>query len=79
MDAIYARNLPNVGCVFTIDLPRLPVSAIASAESRFAPFSVRWTSSERRPRLSIGGVISIFPARLQFLFSATPIITIEPV
>lgn len=28
---IYARNLPDVGCVFTIDLPRLPVSAFAIA------------------------------------------------
>jgi signal transduction histidine kinase len=28
---IYARNLPDVGCVFTIDLPRLPVSALAIA------------------------------------------------
>lgn len=28
---IYARNLPGVGCVFTIDLPRLPVSALAIA------------------------------------------------
>jgi signal transduction histidine kinase len=26
---IYARNLPDVGCVFTIDLPRLPVPAFA--------------------------------------------------
>ncbi len=28
---IYARNLPDVGCVFTIDLPRIPVSALAIA------------------------------------------------
>ena len=28
---IYARNRPDVGCVFTIDLPRLPVSAFAIA------------------------------------------------
>lgn len=28
---IYARNLPGVGCVFTIDLQRLPVSALAIA------------------------------------------------
>jgi signal transduction histidine kinase len=28
---IYARNLPDVGCVFTIDLPRLPASALAIA------------------------------------------------
>jgi signal transduction histidine kinase len=28
---IYAGNLPDVGCVFTIDLPRLPVSALAIA------------------------------------------------
>ena len=26
---IYARNLPNVGCVFTVDLPRVPVAALA--------------------------------------------------
>jgi signal transduction histidine kinase len=26
---IYARNLPNMGCVFTLDLPRLPVPAVA--------------------------------------------------
>jgi signal transduction histidine kinase len=26
---IYARNLPDCGCVFTIDLPRLPVPAVA--------------------------------------------------
>jgi signal transduction histidine kinase len=26
---IYARNLPDRGCVFTVDLPRLPVPAIA--------------------------------------------------
>ena len=26
---IYARNLPNRGCVFTLDLPRLPVPAVA--------------------------------------------------
>jgi signal transduction histidine kinase len=25
---IYARNLPGVGCVFTVDLPRLPVPAV---------------------------------------------------
>ena len=26
---IYARNLPDTGCVFTLDLPRLPVPAVA--------------------------------------------------
>ena len=26
---IYARNLPDTGCVFTIDLPRLAVPAVA--------------------------------------------------
>ena len=26
---IYARNLPDTGCVFTLDLPRLPVNAVA--------------------------------------------------
>jgi signal transduction histidine kinase len=26
---IYARNLPDKGCVFTVDLPRLPVPAVA--------------------------------------------------
>ena len=26
---IYARNLPNRGCVFTLDLPRVPVPAVA--------------------------------------------------
>jgi signal transduction histidine kinase len=26
---IYARNLPDVGCVFTVDLPRLSVPALA--------------------------------------------------
>jgi signal transduction histidine kinase len=25
---LYARNLPEVGCVFTVDLPRLPVPAV---------------------------------------------------
>jgi signal transduction histidine kinase len=30
---IYARNLPDQGCIFTIDLPRLPVRAIAIVES----------------------------------------------
>jgi signal transduction histidine kinase len=28
---IYARNLPGVGCVFTVDLPRYPVPALAIA------------------------------------------------
>ena len=28
---IYARSLPGRGCVFTIDLPRLPVAAVAVA------------------------------------------------
>ena len=28
---IYARSLPGVGCVFTVDLPRVPVSALAIA------------------------------------------------
>ena len=28
---IYARNLPDRGCVFTLDLPRLPVSVVAIA------------------------------------------------
>lgn len=28
---IYARNLPNQGCVFIVDLPRVPVTAVASA------------------------------------------------
>lgn len=27
---IYARSLPGVGCVFTIDLPRVPASALAA-------------------------------------------------
>jgi len=26
---IYARNLPDKGCIFTLDLPRLPVPAVA--------------------------------------------------
>ena len=30
---IYARNLPDKGCVFTVDLPRLPVRAVAIVES----------------------------------------------
>ena len=30
-DEIYARSLPNHGCVFTVDLPRLVVSANAGA------------------------------------------------
>jgi signal transduction histidine kinase len=25
---LYARNLPGKGCVFTVDLPRLPVPAV---------------------------------------------------
>ena len=28
---IYARNLPDRGCVFGIDLPRIPMSAFATA------------------------------------------------
>ena len=28
---IYARNLPDQGCVFTIDLPRLPASVAVTA------------------------------------------------
>ena len=28
---IYARNLPDVGCIFTIDLPRVQVSALTTA------------------------------------------------
>ena len=28
---IYARNLPDVGCVFTVDLPRCPVPVLAPA------------------------------------------------
>jgi signal transduction histidine kinase len=30
---IYARTLPGVGCVFTVDLPRVPVPALAMASS----------------------------------------------
>jgi signal transduction histidine kinase len=30
---IYARNLPGRGCVFTIDLPRQPVAAVAVIQS----------------------------------------------
>jgi signal transduction histidine kinase len=30
---IYARTLPGVGCVFTVDLPRVPVPALAMAKS----------------------------------------------
>jgi hypothetical protein len=26
---VYARNIPGAGCVFTVDLPRVPVSALA--------------------------------------------------
>ena len=29
---IYARNLPDKGCVFTVDLPRLPVLAIVGLD-----------------------------------------------
>jgi hypothetical protein len=32
---IYARNLPDVGCVFTVDLPRCPVPALAIDYARF--------------------------------------------
>jgi signal transduction histidine kinase len=28
---IYARNLPDVGCIFTVDLPRVPVPALVIA------------------------------------------------
>ena len=28
---IYTRNLPDVGCIFTVDLPRVPVRALATA------------------------------------------------
>jgi signal transduction histidine kinase len=27
---IYARNLPGQGCVFTVDLPRLPIPVVAT-------------------------------------------------
>ena len=27
---IYARNLPGLGCVFTVDLPRVPVPSVAA-------------------------------------------------
>jgi signal transduction histidine kinase len=30
---IYARNLPDKGCVFAVDLPRLPVPALESVQS----------------------------------------------
>jgi hypothetical protein len=30
---IYARNLPGEGCVFTVDLPRLPVPAVEVAQA----------------------------------------------
>jgi signal transduction histidine kinase len=30
---IYARNLPGRGCVFSVDLPRLPVPAVAVVQS----------------------------------------------
>jgi signal transduction histidine kinase len=30
---IYARNLPERGCVFTVDLPRLPVPAVGVVQS----------------------------------------------
>jgi len=26
---IYARNLPGIGCIFTVDLPRLPIPNLA--------------------------------------------------
>jgi hypothetical protein len=41
-EEIYARNLPERGCIFTVDLPRLPVPAVVmgqrgkSGESRAA-------------------------------------------
>jgi len=28
---IYARNLPDRGCIFTVDLPRLPVPAVVQS------------------------------------------------
>src|SRR4029077_18031707 len=31
---IYARNLPHEGCVFTIDLPRVPVPALATQSAK---------------------------------------------
>jgi signal transduction histidine kinase len=30
---IYARNLPGRGCVFTVDLPRVPVPAVAVVQT----------------------------------------------
>jgi signal transduction histidine kinase len=30
---IYARNLPGEGCVFTVDLPRIPVPALEVLEA----------------------------------------------
>jgi signal transduction histidine kinase len=30
---VYARNLPGKGCVFTVDLPRVPVPAVAVVPS----------------------------------------------
>ena len=26
---VYARNLPGTGCVFTVDLPRIPAASVA--------------------------------------------------
>jgi signal transduction histidine kinase len=34
MGRIYARNLPGRGCVFTLDLPRLPARAVTAVRRK---------------------------------------------
>lgn len=47
---IYARNLPGVGCVFTVDLPRISVPAFASR-----PVSAQREPTRGRPVVTIEG------------------------
>ena len=49
---IYARNLPDKGCVFTVDLPRFsPPAAMPSSSSAVARIAVATTGRHGRRRL----------------------------
>jgi signal transduction histidine kinase len=43
---IYARNLPNNGCIFTVNLPRFPVPVINSVAAQAEPVSSAHEPSE---------------------------------
>jgi signal transduction histidine kinase len=46
---IYARNLPDKGCVFTLDLPRLPIMVVGMGLPRAAPAEVVHATSRQTP------------------------------